>query len=63
MEEENVIITLTTIPTRLNSPYGYDMRHTLESLLNQKYNNFEINFAEVGCWIQLDLRIGFFETY
>lgn len=44
MEEENVILSLTTIPTRLNSPYGYDMRHTLESLLNQKYNNFEIHF-------------------
>ena len=41
--EENIILTLTTIPTRLNSPYGYDMRYTLQSLLNQKYNNFEIH--------------------
>jgi hypothetical protein len=43
MKEEKVILTLTTIPTRLNSPYGYDMRYTLQSLLNQKYNNFEIH--------------------
>jgi hypothetical protein len=43
MEEQKIILTLTTIPTRLNSQYGYDMRYALESLLNQKYNNFEIH--------------------
>ena len=39
----NIILTLTTIPTRLNSKYRYDMRFCLESLLNQNYSDFEIH--------------------
>ena len=39
----NIIVTLTTIPTRLNSKYKFDMRFCLESLLNQNYDNFEVH--------------------
>jgi len=37
------IITLTTIPTRLFSDYGYHMKYCLESLLNQKYDDYEVH--------------------
>ena len=33
----NIIITLTTIPSRLNSDYNYNMKYCIESLLNQTY--------------------------
>jgi len=33
----NIIITLTTIPSRLNSDYNYNMQNCIESLLNQTY--------------------------
>tara|TARA_R110002012_G_scaffold261357_1_gene443262 strand:+ start:2214 stop:3059 length:846 start_codon:yes stop_codon:yes gene_type:complete len=33
----NVIITLTTIPERLQSSYSYDMRFCIKSLLDQNY--------------------------
>jgi|11BtaG_2_1085332.scaffolds.fasta_scaffold02603_7 hypothetical protein len=40
----NIIITLTTIPTRLVSDHNYDMRYCIESLLNQSYTgNYEIH--------------------
>jgi hypothetical protein len=38
MDQKNIIITLTTIPSRLMSEYRYNMRYTLESLLNQSYD-------------------------
>ena len=34
----NIVITLTTIPSRLHSVYNYDMRYCIESLLNQDYD-------------------------
>jgi len=33
----NIVITLTTIPSRLNSVYNYNMKYCIESLLNQTY--------------------------
>lgn len=33
----NIVITLTTIPGRLNSVYNYNMKYCIESLLNQTY--------------------------
>ena len=38
-----VYLTLTTIPTRLNSKYPEDIRRCLDSLLNQTYTDFEIH--------------------
>lgn len=38
------VISLTTIPTRLVSEYGYDIKYCLESLLNQNYDDYEIHF-------------------
>ena len=43
-----IIITLTTVPTRLNSDldlYGHDLRRCIDSLVNQEYDgNYEIHF-------------------
>jgi hypothetical protein len=33
-----IVLTLTTIPERLNSKYNFDMRYCIESLLNQNYD-------------------------
>jgi hypothetical protein len=42
--QPEIVITLTTIPTRLFSNYTYDMRYCLESLLNQNYDgDFEVH--------------------
>lgn len=38
-----VIITLTTIPTRLISIYQYDIKYNVESLLNQNYEDYEVH--------------------
>jgi glycosyltransferase involved in cell wall biosynthesis len=38
------VVSLTTIPTRLISEYGYDIKYCLESLLNQTYDDYEIHF-------------------
>lgn len=38
------VLSLTTIPTRLVSEYGYDIKYCLESLLNQNYSDYEIHF-------------------
>lgn len=38
-----VIITLTTIPTRLVSIYEFDIKYNIESLLNQNYDNYEVH--------------------
>jgi len=38
-----VILTLTTIPSRLNSIYPKDIKYCLNSLLNQTYSNYEIH--------------------
>jgi len=35
-----IVITLTTIPERLISQYGYDMRYCIESLLSQNYDDY-----------------------
>lgn len=41
--KQKPIVTLTTIPTRLVSDYGYHMKYCLESLLNQKYDDYEVH--------------------
>lgn len=41
---KNVIVTLTTIPTRLISVYDDDIMSCLDSLFNQTYQDFEIHF-------------------
>lgn len=38
-----VYLTLTTIPSRLNSRYPLDIKECLNSLLNQTYSNYEIH--------------------
>jgi hypothetical protein len=38
-----VIVTLTTIPSRLNSQYPEDIKLCLNSLLNQTFNDYEIH--------------------
>lgn len=38
-----IYVTLTTIPSRLNSRYTYDIKECLYSLLNQTHNNYEIH--------------------
>lgn len=40
-----VIVSLTTIPTRLNGPkyYSLDIRECINTLLNQTYNEYEIH--------------------
>ncbi len=42
-EKEKVIVSLTTIPTRLVSDYGYDMKFCIKSLLEQNNKNYEIH--------------------
>jgi stalled ribosome rescue protein Dom34 len=42
-EKEKVIISLTTIPTRLVSEYGYDMKFCIKSLLEQNNKDYEIH--------------------
>jgi glycosyltransferase involved in cell wall biosynthesis len=41
-----VVLTFTTIPSRLNdTKYGYNgIRSTIESIVNQSYENYEIHF-------------------
>lgn len=39
----DIVVTLTTIPSRLVSKYTYDMRYCLESLLEQTYQDYEIH--------------------
>lgn len=38
------VVTLTTLPYRLNSSYPKDIRVCLESLLNQTFEDYEIHF-------------------
>lgn len=38
-----IVVTLTTIPSRLVSRYSYDMRYCLESLLRQTHSEYEIH--------------------
>jgi hypothetical protein len=38
-----VYLTLTTIPSRLNSSYNLDIKECLNTLLNQTHNNYEIH--------------------
>jgi len=40
----NVVVTLTTIPTRLISQYNFDIKYCIESLLNFNYENYEVHF-------------------
>lgn len=39
-----VILTLTTIPTRLQDTNEYGLKSCIDSLLNQTYENYEIHF-------------------
>ena len=41
---DKVIVTLTTIPTRLNYSNEYGIMSCVNSLLNQNYENYEIHF-------------------
>ena len=44
-----IVITLTTIPERLISQYGYDMKYCIESLLSQNYDEYyEEYYGEYG---------------
>jgi hypothetical protein len=38
MSESNIVVTFTTIPSRLVSNYEFDIRYNLNSLLNQSYD-------------------------
>lgn len=38
-----IILTLTTIPERLNSTHNYDMRYCIESLLSLNYSDYEVH--------------------
>lgn len=40
----NVVLTLTTIPSRLNSNYHTDIKACLDSLINQNYPDYKIYF-------------------
>lgn len=42
-EKLEVVLTLTTIPSRLNSSFQNDIRDCLQSLLDQKFENYEIH--------------------
>lgn len=39
-----VVVTLTTIPSRLISPHAFDIQYCIDSLLNVNYSNYEIHF-------------------
>lgn len=41
--KSKVVVSLTTIPTRLVSEYPYDMRYCLDSLLKQSYEDYEVH--------------------
>lgn len=43
-EKLEVVLTLTTIPSRLNSSFQEDIKICLDSLLNQKFDNYEVHF-------------------
>lgn len=38
-----IILTLTTIPERLNSTHNFDMSYCIKSLLNLNYNDYEVH--------------------
>lgn len=40
----NVILTLTTIPTRLISQYNFDIKYCIESLLSMNYDDYQVHF-------------------
>jgi hypothetical protein len=44
----NIILTLTTIPSRLSDSSDYGMKSCIESLLNQNYNEYEIHINIPG---------------
>ena len=50
------VLTLTTIPTRLISDYGYDIKYCLESLLNQNYDDYEIHFKFTRLIFHMSLK-------
>lgn len=39
-----VVVTLTTIPTRLHNEHEYGLKSCIDSLVNQNYENYEIHF-------------------
>jgi len=44
----NIILTLTTIPSRLSDSSDYGIKSCIESLLNQNYNEYEIHINIPG---------------
>lgn len=44
MNQEKVILTLTTIPERLSYDHPLGLKRVIYSLLNLKYDNYEIHF-------------------
>lgn len=44
MNEEKVVLSLTTIPERLSYDHPLGLKRVIYSLINLKYNNYEIHF-------------------
>jgi len=44
MSQEKIILTLTTIPERLSFDHPLGLRRVIYSLINLKYDNYEIHF-------------------
>ena len=44
MSQEKVILTLTTIPERLSYEHPLGLKRVIYSLINLKYDNYEIHF-------------------
>lgn len=40
----NIVITLTTIPSRLINQYNYDLEYCIKSLMEQNYDDYQIHF-------------------
>jgi len=43
MGKMKIVLTLTTIPSRLNSIHSFDIKYCLESLINQNHDDYEIH--------------------
>jgi hypothetical protein len=44
MSQEKIILTLTTIPERLSFNHPLGLIRVIYSLMNMKYDNYEIHF-------------------
>lgn len=40
----NIVLTLTTIPSRLINQYNYDLEYCIKSLMEQNHDNYQIHF-------------------